>query len=175
MDIVIAYEPIWALSSQQNQFPIPELNSEKIIISPDVQQNLRNDMVGAQEIQETHKMIRDFIEAEVGAEISKYLRIIYGGPVSKDNAERLIRMPDVDGFLVHDEPGLSEQFQTIVDEVDQHWRKGDDTDGRDRDGGPGGGGGGPAVIDDEETVDGDRTISTNEEGIVNGDGPANGE
>ena len=75
-------------------------------------------MVGAHEIQQAHKMIRDFVEAEAGAEISKYLRIIYGGPVSKDNAERLIQMPDVDGFLVHDEPGLSDQFQTIVDDVD---------------------------------------------------------
>lgn len=117
-------------------------------------------------------MIRDFIEAEVGTEIAKFLRIIYSGPVSKQNAEQLIKMEDVDGFLVHDKPSMSQDFQTIVDDVDRHWKKGDDSDGNKRRRFGPGGGGGPALldpddppfddghnndshIDEDETIDGD--------------------
>lgn len=98
VNIVLSYEPIWALS---------KLPDEKEI---EVNQEVKNGLVSNQEIQDVHKMIRGFIDQEVGSEISKYLRIIYGGPVSKANASGLIQMKDVDGFLVHDEPSLTSQF-----------------------------------------------------------------
>lgn len=45
-------------------------------------------------------MIRDFIGKEVGSEIAKDIRIIYGGEVDSEKAGDLIILEDVDGFLV---------------------------------------------------------------------------
>ena len=52
-------------------------------------------------------MIRDIIKKDVSEEIAKFIRIIYAGPVSKHNAQELIKLEDVDGFLVHNEPSMS--------------------------------------------------------------------
>lgn len=137
VNIVLAYEPLWALSRlemSQNGETTDKIDIEAI-----------DALIGHKEIQETHKMIRDFIETEVGPETAKFLRIIYAGPVSEHNAPELIQMEDVDGFLVHGEPALTEQFQQIVDDVDEHFKK-----GRDDEDGPGGGrgpSGGPTVMD----------------------------
>ena len=90
-----------------------------MIISPEnLEKNINTELITNNDIQETHKMIREFVEAEVGTEISKYLRIIYGGPVSQENAVELIKKEDVDGFLLHDEPSMTEQFEKIVDDID---------------------------------------------------------
>lgn len=67
-------------------------------------------------------MIREFIEKEVSEDVAKYLRIIYAGPVSKDNSSDLIKLKDVDGFLVHNEPSMSEEFDRIVQDVNHHYR-----------------------------------------------------
>ena len=137
VNIVLSYEPIWAMSKLQ----MPHNSESNDKLDPEAIDAL----IDNKEIQETHKMIRNFIEAEVGPETAKFLRIIYAGPVSKHNAADLIQMEDVDGFLVQGEPSMTDQFQQIVDDVDEHFKKGrDDKDG------PGGGrgpSGGPAVMD----------------------------
>ena len=58
----------------------------------------------------------------MGEEISKFLRIIYAGPVSEHNAKELIKLEDIDGFLVHNGAAMSKEFETIVNDVNSHFQ-----------------------------------------------------
>ena len=62
--------------------------------------------------------IRKWICENVDTEISKQIRIIYGGHVDKNNAERFIMMKDVDGFLLS-ECSITPEFKDIVETVNQ--------------------------------------------------------
>ena len=90
MNVVIAYEPVWALNNNQEILP--------------------------EEIDKIHSFIRQWIEDNVSEEISKKIRIIYGGQVDKNNAERLIMMRDIDGFLLS-ETSVTPEFKDIVEIV----------------------------------------------------------
>jgi len=69
--IVIGYEPLWAVGSDQPATP--------------------------DQAQEVHRHIRQWM-ADVPD--SDALRIIYGGSVTADNSAALLAMPDIDGALV---------------------------------------------------------------------------
>jgi len=72
-EVVIAYEPIWAIGTGRTA--TPELAQEAIAL------------------------IRDLIKAR-SAEAAAAIRILYGGSVKPDNAAELISQPDIDGALV---------------------------------------------------------------------------
>mmetsp|Transcript_18443 Transcript_18443/g.31551 ORF Transcript_18443/g.31551 Transcript_18443/m.31551 type:complete len:265 (-) Transcript_18443:119-913(-) len=72
--VIIAYEPIWAL------------NTGKI--------------ASADQTQEAVELIRAWLKDNCSDEVSKQTRILYGGPVTESNTENLIKLKDVDGFLV---------------------------------------------------------------------------
>lgn len=71
--LVIAYEPVWAIGSDQ-------------AATPELAQNM-------------HAFIRDLL-AKHDAEFAEKTRIIYGGSVTPDNAKALFNMPDIDGGLI---------------------------------------------------------------------------
>lgn len=71
--IVIAYEPVWAIGTGETATP--------------------------QQAQEVHALIRGIL-AQQSEEIAARTTILYGGSVNQGNAEALFAMADVDGGLV---------------------------------------------------------------------------
>jgi triosephosphate isomerase len=89
-DIVIAYEPVWAIGTGKVATPI--------------------------EAEEVHRFIRGVLsEAYSGA--SKNVRILYGGSVTPDNIGELIDMEDIDGALVGGASLKPETFLGIIKKV----------------------------------------------------------
>lgn len=73
-DIVIAYEPVWAIGTGKNATP--------------------------EQAQEVHELIRNFISQIFGKPVAQSLLILYGGSVKPDNAAELMTQPDINGALV---------------------------------------------------------------------------
>lgn len=72
-DIVVAYEPIWAIGTGRTASP--------------------------EDAQEMHAFIRECLGKRFGGE-ARSIRIQYGGSVKPDNVYALMAQPDVDGALV---------------------------------------------------------------------------
>ena len=72
--VVIAYEPIWAIGTGKVATP--------------------------EQVQDVHAAIREWLRTNVSEEVSKATRIQYGGSVNDQNCAELARYSDVDGFLV---------------------------------------------------------------------------
>lgn len=68
-------------------------------------------------IQHAHSEIREWLAVEVSKEISEITRIIYGGSVKANNCTELIKMKDIDGFLVGG-ASMTPEFADIVEYVD---------------------------------------------------------
>lgn len=87
-NIVIAYEPIWAIGTGQTATP--------------------------EQAQEVHFNLRNWLRNNLSKEVADETRIIYGGSVTEDNAKDLILKEDIDGFLVGG-ASLKPGFRTIVE------------------------------------------------------------
>lgn len=72
-EIVIAYEPVWAIGTGKTASP--------------------------EEAQIVHVAIRACL-SEINSQLAISTRILYGGSVKPENAAALFRMPDIDGALV---------------------------------------------------------------------------
>ncbi len=87
-DVVIAYEPVWAIGTG--------------VTATSVQ------------AQETQAFVRSVLEKLFGADVAGATRIQYGGSVKPGNAGELIGQPDIDGFLVGGASLDPESFAEIV-------------------------------------------------------------
>ncbi|KAJ6707980.1 TRIOSEPHOSPHATE ISOMERASE [Salix viminalis] len=90
-NIVIAYEPVWAIGTG-------------VVATP-------------AQAQEVHVAVRDWLKNNVSAEVASKTRIIYGGSVNGGNCAELAKQKDIDGFLVGGASLKGPEFATIVNSV----------------------------------------------------------
>jgi triosephosphate isomerase len=87
-NVVIAYEPVWAIGTGVNATP--------------------------QQAQQVHAFIRKIIAEHFGSQTAEDLAILYGGSVNPGNIKSLISKPDVDGALVGGASLKADSFVEIV-------------------------------------------------------------
>lgn len=87
-NVVIAYEPVWAIGTGKT--------------------------ATAQQAQDMHAVIRKHIAAKYGQPVADSISILYGGSVNAANAKELFANPDVDGGLVGGASLKSREFTEII-------------------------------------------------------------
>lgn len=92
--VVVAYEPVWAIGTGRTATP--------------------------EMAEEVHEFIREELMSIFGEE-GRSIRILYGGSVKPDNAEALISMEEIDGFLVGGASLTPESFFEIIKRVQEYY------------------------------------------------------
>ncbi|MGA0556008.1 triose-phosphate isomerase [Larkinella sp. VNQ87] len=87
-NIVIAYEPIWAIGTGLT--------------------------ASSAQAQEMHEMLRQHIASQYGPEVADNTTILYGGSANEKNAAELFAQPDVDGGLIGGASLKSREFTNVV-------------------------------------------------------------
>ncbi len=87
-DVVIAYEPVWAIGTGRNASP--------------------------EQAQDAHAHVRSVLTTLTNADTAKKVRIQYGGSVKPANAPVLMAQPDIDGALVGGAALEPRSFSEIV-------------------------------------------------------------
>jgi len=88
-NVVIAYEPVWAIGTGLTATP--------------------------EQAEETCGVIRDVLAEIYGAEVAETVTIQYGGSMNEKNAAELLAKPNVDGGLIGGASLVPEKFTAIVD------------------------------------------------------------
>lgn len=91
-NIVLAYEPVWAIGTGETA-------------SPD-------------QAQEMHAFIRETVRHTFGSDIAENLSILYGGSVKPDNAKEIFSKPDVDGGLIGGAALKADDFVAIANSIE---------------------------------------------------------
>jgi len=86
--VIIAYEPVWAIGTGVT--------------------------ASAAQAQEMHAFIRSLLTEKYGSEVSDEISILYGGSCNAQNAAELFANPDVDGGLIGGASLKAKDFVTIV-------------------------------------------------------------
>jgi triosephosphate isomerase (TIM) len=86
--VVIAYEPVWAIGTGVNATP--------------------------EQAQEMHAFIRQQLKEKYGEELAAETSILYGGSCNSSNARELFTQPDVDGGLIGGASLKADEFIKIV-------------------------------------------------------------
>ena len=87
-NMVIAYEPVWAIGTGKTATP--------------------------EQAEEAHRFIREKVEKLYSRKVSEEIRIQYGGSVTPDNIKGLMNQPNIDGALVGGASLEAESFSKIV-------------------------------------------------------------
>jgi triosephosphate isomerase len=90
-NVVIAYEPVWAIGTGKVATPA--------------------------QAQEVHSFIRSILKNMYGGSTADDVRILYGGSVTKDNIGDLISMEDIDGALVGGASLKPDGFLGIINNI----------------------------------------------------------
>jgi triosephosphate isomerase len=87
-NVVIAYEPVWAIGTGKNATP--------------------------QQAEEVHKYIRQLLSELYDEQTSQTIRIQYGGSVKPENIKELMKCENIDGALVGGASLKADSFEQIV-------------------------------------------------------------
>ncbi|AUC77391.1 triose-phosphate isomerase [Olleya sp. Bg11-27] len=87
-NIVLAYEPVWAIGTGETASP--------------------------EQAQDMHKFIRKTLNNKYGSQVAEDMSILYGGSVKPANAKEIFSKPDVDGGLIGGAALKAEDFYAIV-------------------------------------------------------------
>ncbi|MGB5388471.1 MAG: triose-phosphate isomerase [Eudoraea sp.] len=90
-DIVLAYEPVWAIGTGETASP--------------------------EQAQEMHAFIRKTITEAYDAAIANEVSILYGGSVKPSNAKEIFSKPDVDGGLIGGAALVADDFIAIIEAI----------------------------------------------------------
>lgn len=90
-DIVIAYEPVWAIGSGEAATPV--------------------------DLDMAVKTIRKQVGALYGKKAAGELRVLYGGSVNSENTESFLAVPGVDGLLIGGASLKADEFASIVEKA----------------------------------------------------------
>ncbi|MCL2174144.1 triose-phosphate isomerase [Candidatus Saccharibacteria bacterium] len=91
-EVLIAYEPVWAISTSDKPI-LPE----------------------PQDIEAAVKIIRAQVAHMFGREAGKNIAVLYGGSVDKDNARTYLSVDGIDGALVGGKSLIAPEFAGIVE------------------------------------------------------------
>ncbi|MFO8062158.1 MAG: triose-phosphate isomerase [bacterium] len=92
-NIIIAYEPVWAIGTGKTATPL--------------------------DAEDMHKFIREKIAEVAGREISANMQILYGGSVKKHNVKDLLRQDNIDGALIGGASLKYDHFISIIRNAEQ--------------------------------------------------------
>lgn len=87
-NIVLAYEPVWAIGTGETASP--------------------------EQAQDMHAFIRKTLANKYGSDVADKVSILYGGSVKPNNAKEIFGKPDVDGGLIGGASLKAEDFFAIV-------------------------------------------------------------
>jgi triosephosphate isomerase len=87
-NIVLAYEPVWAIGTGMTASP--------------------------EQAQEMHAFIRDLVKNKYSNSVAENLSILYGGSVKPSNAKEIFSNPDVDGGLIGGAALKPDMFVDII-------------------------------------------------------------
>ena len=88
-NVIIAYEPVWAIGTGLTATP--------------------------EQAEETCGVIRQVLATMYGEEVAESVTIQYGGSMNEKNAAELLAKPNVDGGLIGGASLVAEKFRAIVD------------------------------------------------------------
>lgn len=109
-DIVIAYEPVWAISSGSNY-------ADHKIPKP-------------LEVAKAVEYIRNYVKGVFGSKVAKNIRILYGGSTFPEMVSGMLEESGVDGFLVGGASLNYHDFSAIV-ATTRHWQRNKEGDNQD--------------------------------------------
>jgi triosephosphate isomerase len=89
--IVLAYEPVWAIGTGETATP--------------------------EQAQEMHKFIRETVRHTFDSKVAEDVSILYGGSVKPENAKEIFSKPDVDGGLIGGAALKAADFAAIVNSI----------------------------------------------------------